>query len=79
MDKSDFGKTILDTIQLQLKNMDLKDGDLTGPPKFIYDMIKELEKGLTDQLNSDKKAYKALCDDCDKEIGQYKGDIKKAT
>jgi hypothetical protein len=29
-----------------MKNMDLPEGALTGPPKVIYDMILELEKSL---------------------------------
>jgi len=42
-------------------------------------MIKELEEGLVEQLEKDKEAYDQLCKDCDRDIGQYKHDIDRAT
>jgi len=46
IDSDKFGHTILDTIMLQLRNMDIEEGDLTGPPKVIYDMLIELRDSL---------------------------------
>ena len=60
---------------LELKNMDLPEGALTGPPKVIYDMLVELRKSLLGENDSDNEGLDRMCLECTSTINEYNSKV----
>ena len=61
---------------LELKNMDLPDGALSGPPKVIYDMLVELRNSLLGEQDTDNDGLDRMCLECTSTINEYNSKVE---